>query len=250
MSYTHTMAGFGDAALDQYNAQVAARNAALAQQAAQDAQYQDDLRNYAQTKSQIDAAYSSLLPGYNAALAAWQTKNSQYQSLVTQRNSILMAQSAATASVVRATGVNPPTGYTGCVNASDKAAYQQTCNGKSVVVRGVDGLGWARVTGFPSFFGVGLGAATAPECAWAQLPTCVPLPPVPPNPGPAPAAPVKAAYPPVPVPPTPIAIPVDPGAAPAPSVQPKAIAVGGILAIVLVGGGALYYLSTRKKKAA
>lgn len=249
---TYAMTGFGDAAYDQ----AMARNAALTAQAAQDASYQRALQIYAQTKATIDADYAAANRIYEAAYAAWQAKNKQYQSAVAHRNAVSMSMSSATASVVRSTGVNPPAGYTGCLNANDKASYEARCNdaksAASVVVRGVDGLGWARVTGFPSFFGVGLGSTLPPECAWSELPSCVPLPSVPPNPGPAPKRPVKAAYPPAPVKPPPIAIPPAPGPPPAsqPAVPQKAIAVGGILAAVLVGGGALYYLSTRKKKAA
>lgn len=250
--------GYGDTAADQYavalqayNSAVAVRNAALGKQAAQDAAYDDALRSYSMKKQAIDSNYASQMPGYNAAMAAWKAKQSSYQATQSAINAKLAAWSSASASVERSTGVSPPAGYQGCLTASDQAKYLAACNA-STVVRGVDGLGWVRVPELPSLFG--LGASSKPECAWAKLPVCQPLPPLPPSPGPQPTPPKKAAYPKAPVKPPAVYVPPDPGAPPTPpttaATPPRALAVGGLLALVLIGGGATYYLTTRKKKAA
>lgn len=241
--------------LSSYQHAVAARSALLDQIAKEQAAYKSASLAYSAKVMAAQSANAGAMAGYNAALAAWQRAKQAYDAAVAQRTGIVQGNMASAAGVFRSGAPTPPDygtfqaqGY--CYTQAQINNYVGRCASSKVVVRGTD-LGALALSG------------AGPECQWATLPVCKSMPALPANPGAQPTPPPQIAIPggapkkpptrvvpPEPVPPVKPALQDVPHLVVQSDVKPKALAVGGLLALVIVGGGVAYYFSTHKKKAA
>jgi hypothetical protein len=285
--------GLGDAAYD----------AAFAEYQAKKAQYDKELAAYNTTMSAYNAAYAKyeklhktweiekkvhdkLVASYNekvakidkefaaasiaaaSAIVQWQNKQDAYvaalQKWSAARQAERTANAAATAKIVKAYNLSPPSNFGNCLSQADHDKYKLMCANASV-------------KGLAGYWGDWQAA-----CGMAELPICKTPPPEPKSPGVKPKMPVKPAYPTKPPamwaepkppvkpaitkpigpptpPPTPPSVPTPPPTPETPVVVPadeaaelkqKNLVMVGLLAVVAIGGGYAVYRTFKKPKAA
>jgi hypothetical protein len=244
-------------AVARYNLAVAARQATIDTIAREASVYNAQMAAYDAAVAQIKARDKQNMAGFSQAYSAWQQRKNAYDAAVANRTQILNAQKQQSDAALA--HVTPPAGYSGCLTQADHDAYVRRCSqSANVTVKGV-----GRALGEALF---GLSGGDSAECLWSNLPVCVALPALPPEPGyppvapgntqlpPPPKKPPVRKVPPMPVKPVPPPLTITPSTPPMmaskPEPQPKSFAVAGLLAAVIVAGGGVAYFHFKKKKKA
>lgn len=198
--------------------------------------WQDAIKKRSSQIAQAAATYAARMASYKAKRTDWEERMRAYQKALSYNRGLDAKDAAVKAAVEQKYGIKFPADGL-CLDATQKSSVQRVCE-----ATGVKGLGYI------------FSVRNYPACALNELNVCRSrATAVDPGPPPAEPTPPAAAPPPPPEPP-PVA---DPGPAPpAPKYLPcqkpavGGIATFGLLAVLIVGGGALGYRQWKKRKKA